>query len=204
MHIEIVASVLEVAADDAEARVDLLTFIPLLIIGVLSVPLVVTAITAIFRFISPSTRLASRLRRDLDLFKDMPVGVARDGFETHINRTIEALSSRYEPSEAVVRSKKLSWVTRSAAVVGALVAAAALPIIFSMVLDGPIETAPRDTEDVLTFFSVVVGAVGVLVPALLGAAAALFRRVFRAREANDRARSATESDIAETGATTKG
>ncbi|TFC63092.1 hypothetical protein [Cryobacterium sp. TMB1-7] len=76
MQIEIIARVLELAVEETATTADLLTFIPQLIIGVLSVPLVVTAISAIFRFLSPVTRLSTRLKRDLELFKEMPEGSA--------------------------------------------------------------------------------------------------------------------------------
>jgi hypothetical protein len=179
MHNETLAVLLS-AAGVEETSVNLLTFIPQLIIGVLSVPLVVTAITAIFRFLSPSTRLSSRLRRDLDLLKDMPIGSARDGFEAHINRTTRALSSRYEPRTTGTRLSKFYESTSFSVAFGAVGVAATVAasiFLYMSTPTEPVEDVPASTENLATLFSVLVGAAAIVLPILGAAGAAVLRRI---------------------------
>jgi hypothetical protein len=65
------------------------------VVGVLSVPVVVAALGALGRLLLPTTRLSSRLRRDLAIFKDLPPSDARDEFEKYINATLALLNARY-------------------------------------------------------------------------------------------------------------
>lgn len=72
--------------------------------GVLSVPAVVAALTAIYRFLSPTARLTAKLKRNAELYQALPESAQRIIFGYRINRDLALLNARY-PEVAPPSSK---------------------------------------------------------------------------------------------------
>jgi hypothetical protein len=110
------------AKNDSTTTVDYLVFIPTLIVAFLSVPFVTAALTALARFVSPSARLAARLKDDLAMFVQMPPSPQRDAFERQMNEVMAQLNNRRAVS-VTGSSTRVRWrvatLTGTATAVGA-------------------------------------------------------------------------------------
>lgn len=84
---------LDAASDPAASSTELILQT---VVGILSVPAIAAGLAALARLLLPTTRLSSRLRRDLAIFKDLPPSAARDEFENYINSTLALLNKRYQ------------------------------------------------------------------------------------------------------------
>jgi len=79
----------------ASDPVDTFSALAQAIAGILSVPVVVTAFTAIYRFLSPTARLSARLKQEADLFQSLPASPQRDVLAQRIDHDLAILNARY-------------------------------------------------------------------------------------------------------------
>lgn len=121
-----------------------------IVVGFLSVPVVSAVLTAVLRYVMPSSRLAARLQRDLLIYKDLPSSPQKDVFEAHINRTLGELNARLAPE---LRFRRVEYARRTLTV---LVGLAAVVLGVLLVVLGFIQSA--EDSATLFFISVVGGA----------------------------------------------
>jgi hypothetical protein len=72
--------------------------------GVLSIPFLTAALTALFRFMSPTQRISARLRSDLAIYRDLPPSAGKDVLGERINENLLLLNARYAPKAVTVIS----------------------------------------------------------------------------------------------------
>jgi hypothetical protein len=97
--------------------------------GILSIPFLTAALTALARFMSPTQRISARLRSDLAIYRDLPASAGKDVLGQRINETLSLLNARYVPKtvaasefgipsrQPVGRSSLKKWLGLGAAVV---------------------------------------------------------------------------------------
>ena len=88
----------------------LLILVPTLAITFLSVPVVTLALTAIVRRLSPTARLTATLKRDLEIYKDLPESAEKVIFEQHINRVLGSLNKQVVPRSLGISYLLLSLI----------------------------------------------------------------------------------------------
>lgn len=73
------------------------------LLPLLSVPLLASAVSALYRLTIPTMRLSARLSRDLAIFDKLPASAEKDQFERIIAGTLAQLNARYAPELAARR-----------------------------------------------------------------------------------------------------
>jgi ferric-dicitrate binding protein FerR (iron transport regulator) len=107
-------------SDDAASEPNALLLIAQVVTAFLSIPLVVTVLTAVGRVLLPSSRLRNRITRDLAIYEKLPESATKKALGQQIEGLVDALIARTAPSTQAAnraKAKRIALVVVGIAIV---------------------------------------------------------------------------------------